>query len=539
MGAPSSEIAPRPLVVVVSTAGAPFRASVDTVLEHGGRVLRVEPEDAEAAIPQLEPEGVVLCTGPELAGRLAAATDAPLIALEGRSEEGLSPSSCEALGAFTRALRTRTPDGRVRLRDTGRELGHPDATFDGLRVLVVGTGPARVDRLTHELRARGAVVAVAEPDGSGLAAGHAIDPQIALVAGSSDTIHLRLRRDPVLRWAFPLHFEWHALTDADGSITLSPLCARIAPLLEVERSLWRQAMGRDRVDTTLDLLGPGRLLRVLGEVDRPLRVAVRSLSARGELDLAPGLVLGARWWQDESRRPRFRGTGALAAFLCQDEAWVRVERVERPRHGGVVLAVEEALEEARRMLEPVAEELPTAPHVPPWPARPSSRPPAGSEPPGPWLPPPAPLPEELPRWDDVAAEPSHSGVQRRRRPAQPAGSLPPPQGDEPTHPSPTAAPPDGRPPRRRSRWPLALGAVGLLGALALGAGWWLTAWVLRAGDHASAGSIRLPDDGRAPAVAPSGAGSRAGRASGSEGPSALEEPEVGARERAGAGARNA
>lgn len=413
-------------MVVVAASGATFRAALEAVVAEGGRVLRVEAAEAAETIPQLDPDGVVLCTGAELTGTLATVTNAPLIVLGLSSKLGLPETSKQAVRAFARAL-AKGPGAPRPFRAPKSEAPSPESPLEGVRVLAIGAGASRMDRLANALRDRGAQVVVADVDGTGLAEARAIDPQIALVAGTREEVAPRVRRDRLLRWAFPIRFDWHVLEEDEGAISVERLGERIRPLLELEQAIRRQVLARNQVDTTLDLVGPARLLRLLGRVELPLSISVRTISGRGEIDLSSGLVLNARWWQEGRARPRFTGASAIAAMICLDEAWVRITRRDRPMPAGLVLSVDEALTEARVLLEPVADELPTVPRIAPWSQRPPDAPSitgspgsvplksVPSAPAVPELPPPPMIPEDLASWEDAAAEPpTHSGVQPSR-----------------------------------------------------------------------------------------------------------------------------
>jgi len=400
--------------------------SLSTALEvEGARFLRVTSNAALDAVQRMEPDGIVVVGAPALGGRLAASSDRPVLSL-GADVLGLDLGHVrEALQGFVRELASgRSEEFSLRLWDTRPGLGQPEAMLAGHRIALVGEGPARVDRLARELRAHGAAVVVAEANGAGLEAARLLDPQVVLI-GSEDpggrTGSPALPPDSVLRWSFVLRFEWSAIA-RDLGMDVRRLASRVAPFVAIERALERRVASRPLVQTTLDLLGPSRLLRSLGGVDERLRVEVRTSNGRGEMDLTSTLVLGARWWQDGRSRPDFTGLSAVAAFLSVDEAWVRVSHRKAPRSIDIVLPVEEALLEAKRIADSIADEVSTNPQIQVF----SSRPPP-------------PLPEF------GALEPEESGVQRKRArpsPRETANDL----ADLSVPPLPPLAPPPLAPP---------------------------------------------------------------------------------------------
>ncbi|HJK92227.1 MAG TPA: hypothetical protein RMH26_15980, partial [Polyangiaceae bacterium LLY-WYZ-15_(1-7)] len=151
----------RPLVLVVAE-GRWAHVLGETVRAAGGRLLRVAPEDAAQMVPKLRPDGIALHADPELTGRLAALVEAPLVTLGPEGE--LEGASLRALRSFVEGLRLAPRAVGSKLVDT-RPPDERHDVFAGLRLLLVAEGPAQVDRVAHELRARGALVAVADASG--------------------------------------------------------------------------------------------------------------------------------------------------------------------------------------------------------------------------------------------------------------------------------------------------------------------------------------------------------------------------------------
>ncbi len=254
------------------------------------------------------------------------------------------------------------------------EESEPEDTslLAGRRILLIEQNPARADVLVQELRAHGALVVVADGEGTGLERARALDPEVVVIDGSG--VHgwalptLRaLRRDPRLRWASLLVVDGAELWPAqDRGPDLARLAASLKPLVRPARELAERAAREATFDTRLEVIGPSRMLRALTGTGLGLRVSVGHPRARVEVDLAEALVAGARALAPGKAAPIAEGPAALAALLALGSGRVRVERKDAPAAANVMAPVDDALAAAARERPPIKASVP---------------PPASSEPP--------------------------------------------------------------------------------------------------------------------------------------------------------------
>ncbi len=248
------------------------------------------------------------------------------------------------------------------------------------RIVLVEQNPARADVLVQELRAQGALVVVADGEGTGLDRARSLDPEVVILDGSG--VHgwalpaLRaLRRDPRLRWASLLVVDTAELWPRGASgPDLARLAASLKPLVRADRELFERAQREESFDTRLEVIGPTRTLRALTQTSLGLRVSTSHTRARVEIDLADGLVAGARALGPSGRQIA-EGPAALAALLAIGSGRVRVERKEAPASANVMSPLDDALAAAAN------ERAPIQPSIPP-PSGISEPPGTASEPPG-------------------------------------------------------------------------------------------------------------------------------------------------------------
>ncbi|MBX3271818.1 MAG: hypothetical protein KF729_16240 [Sandaracinaceae bacterium] len=277
-----------------------------------------------------------------------------------------------------------SPRERLDLLDVAPDAEeHEPAAFAGLRILLIEQSPARADALVQELRTAGALVIVADGEGRGLERARTHDPDLVILDGSGmeswATRALRhLRRDPRLRWASLLVVDagevWPEGTDRPS---LQRLSRSVHAMLRPDRDLAARAAGTERFETRLELIGPVRLLRALLAAGLGVEITVRHPRTRVVIDLAEGLVVGARAYAPRSDEELAEGPAALAALLGLASGRVRVERREAPSTANLMAPLDDALAAAASERSPVSPSLP-----PPTPSeglgRPSSSPPSAS-----------------------------------------------------------------------------------------------------------------------------------------------------------------
>ncbi len=244
------------------------------------------------------------------------------------------------------------------------------------RVVLVEQNPARADVLVQELRARGALVVVADGEGNGLERARGLDPEVVILDGSG--VHgwalpamRTLRRDPHLRWASLLVVDAAGLWPGGAAAPdLARLTASLKPLVRADRELAERARSETAFDTRLEVIGPARTLRALTTTGLGLRVSVSHPRARVEVDLAEGLVAGARAIGPTGRELA-QGPAALAAVLAISSGRVRVERKDAPAVANVMAPLDDALAAAANERAPIQASIP--------PPSGSSEPPAPGE----------------------------------------------------------------------------------------------------------------------------------------------------------------
>lgn len=250
----------------------------------------------------------------------------------------------------------------------GATAGDADlAALRGLRVLLVVLDPVRADALSSELRACGAVVAVADASGRGLERARGLDPEVVIIdaagiEGPGFAVVKACRQDPRLRWASMLVAHWEELwPEGAPNPDMARLASRLAPLIEPDRTTAARARTETSFDTRLELIGPSRLLRALARVEPTLHIIVRNPRCVVDVDLSQGLVVGAiaKRQGGAAGAPPLDGLPALAALLALGSGRVRIERRTNPQSANVMAPVEEALAMA------AGEEPPLPPSVPP------------------------------------------------------------------------------------------------------------------------------------------------------------------------------
>lgn len=343
-------------------------------------------------------------------------------------------------GGEPRALRYEfheSTSARLTLLESDESEPEDAESLRGRRILLVEQNPARADVLVQELRAHGALVVVVDGEGAGLERARALDPEVVIIDGSG--VHgwalpaLRaLRRDPRLRWASLLVVDAAELWPGRASgPDLARLAASVKALVRADRELAERAQKESAFDTRLEVIGPSRTLRALTQTGLGLRVSASHPRARVEIDLAEGLVAGARALGPMGRQLA-EGPAALAALLMIGSGRVRIERKDAPAVANVMSPLDDALAAAAR------EHAPIQPSVPP---------PAISEPPTGGDAEPAPdtdrligrleqllerLQKVLPAAEAAAEEVEEEPTQRRTGVPKATKAIPPPKATLPT-----------------------------------------------------------------------------------------------------------
>lgn len=240
-----------------------------------------------------------------------------------------------------------------------------EGAFQDLRLLLVVDDPTAGDAMAENLRALGAWVALTDSRGNGLERARGLDPEVVLVDPSAlrcadGKLAHALHSNPRLRWATVIRASWPDLwPDGDAAPDIVALSGLLRPAVSQDRRITEQADTEYRFVTQLGRLGPNRLLRALTHAGPILHLSLRTPGACGELDVAGGLVVSARWKETDSLHSELEGAEALAKFLTQQIGQLIVERRDVVSCMNIMLPVDEALDAAGKRLKDLQLPVPT------------------------------------------------------------------------------------------------------------------------------------------------------------------------------------
>ncbi|MFK7990987.1 MAG: hypothetical protein AB8I08_33510 [Sandaracinaceae bacterium] len=270
------------------------------------------------------------------------------------------------------------PTARISSLDVfGNEhVDRPDLA--GRRVLLAERDPARADVLAQTLRAIGVQVAVVDGTGARLELARELMPEVLLiddrgVEGWASGLLRAVRHDPWLRWASLLIVDAARLWADPRRPDVDMLAPRVQGLVATDEELSRRVREEPSLQVRLDLVGPVRLLRLLGRAERGIRLEVTHPRMRIEIDIAEGLVAGAAGFVQGSQAPVVHGTAALATLMGLHSGRVRITHVEAPRSANLMSPIDDAL------IAATTETPAIAPSLPPPSLRPSRPPEARAD----------------------------------------------------------------------------------------------------------------------------------------------------------------
>lgn len=220
----------------------------------------------------------------------------------------------------------------------------------GLSVLVIDNDSGRADIVSRNLRDQQVNVSVWDGTPATLPRLHGKDADVAVIGDDYIKAHghtaLRALHGHLrLRWASLARVHWDELMPATADKPqMRALAGHIVPLVEADRALSAQLTTHRNVETDCENLGPGRTLRALGQSASPVRVCFGGLHATVELGLSQGLLVGA-WGESETVGP-VEGLSAVALLLTMVTAHISAEARPNPAPPNVMLALDEALEQA-------------------------------------------------------------------------------------------------------------------------------------------------------------------------------------------------
>lgn len=283
--------------------------------------------------------------------------------------------------------------GTVELLGADTEPRSNSASVAGLRIVLADDDTGRADGVAQELRSRGAVVVVTDLEPSELRFQklRQVDPTILMIGeshvqGAGYGLLKRMREDTRLRWASLLVVRWHEVwSEQTGVPAIERFESTLAGLAEPERSLRERCDAGVAFDTRLEVTGPPRLLRVLAESHRPLRVNVHNPRIKVEVDFWDGLIVGALGHTQERPPQDVAGASALAGMLVLGSGRVHIAPIEQPAAANLMATVDVALNMAEAEAPPILPSLPAPGSV-------SVRPPLQTSPPPEPRMPPLPIP---------------------------------------------------------------------------------------------------------------------------------------------------
>jgi Flp pilus assembly protein TadD/DNA-binding response OmpR family regulator len=365
-----------------AAAVIPHSASVDAIAERIARLAREIPERGGAALGEIGE-----ATLAELVTTLEHELRSGILSIHapGSEEEavrlvlGAGRPLSDVIDDFVSRVRRHVVIAEPlqyefdeRAGGTIQLLGADEANFRsdaadvaGLRIVVADDDTARSDAVTQDLRKHGVTVVVTDLDPSDLrfARIRQIDPAILIIGekhaqGAGYELMRRMRKDTRLRWASLLVVRWEEVwTERSGVPAIERILGTLATLAEAERSARQRADAGIAFDTRLEIVGPARLLRALGEATRLNRVHVLNPRIAIEVDISDGLIIGARA-QKLDDGTELAGPVALSALLVLSSGRVHVEPVANPAVTNIMSTLDVALNMADQEPAPIVPSLP-------------------------------------------------------------------------------------------------------------------------------------------------------------------------------------
>lgn len=224
----------------------------------------------------------------------------------------------------------------------------------GARILLAFDDPGRSDALAQELRALNAVVVVSGRTEQGLLRARDLDPEVVLVdrdamSGPGFDLNEVVRNDSRLRWAALVVVRWEDIYPSDNSVAhMKRIASRVAPHRKFEEMISKMPSEGDQFDIPLERVGPARLLRSLGSSNASVQVVAQTANRKFVIDLADGLIAGARLTRPNDAEPLSEGIPALAEFTELASGQAHVEKKAAPASVNILLPYADALATASR-----------------------------------------------------------------------------------------------------------------------------------------------------------------------------------------------
>ncbi len=215
--------------------------------------------------------------------------------------------------------------------------------FQGLSILLLSEDDGRGKALAKALRDQRA--RVGETNISKRESARGVD--LAVVDARSERALAsqlaELRADVRGRWASMVTVDFTQLVMGDGSVLLSGLVDRVAPLVEADRALSARARSETSFKTTLAPLGPPRTLRALSLSGHTLAVELRAPTLEATIEVSNELLVSAAATRGDKR---WEAWSALVRILGLSDCEITVTRRAFTSFMNIMEPVDQALEVA-------------------------------------------------------------------------------------------------------------------------------------------------------------------------------------------------
>lgn len=247
-----------------------------------------------------------------------------------------------------------------RLAFIAQSGGGGRANLEGRRIALLHPDPGHADRQAQTLREKGGEVIVLALNPALLDNVETFDPDVILVEptdfyASCWEIVRAIWAHPRLRWSPVLMATPEPLGLGLGSaLNTAVICGTIHALSANADSIAQRVRRRATFEIGLHELGPARTLRALTEPSTSVRARFETERCTVEVDIAEGIIVGARGGTSRVIDDAFLGPHALAQLLTEAHGRVQVHPVQSPAVTNVMAPLDTALHSARTSLAPPA-----------------------------------------------------------------------------------------------------------------------------------------------------------------------------------------
>ena len=227
-------------------------------------------------------------------------------------------------------------------------VNRPPGSLRSRRILIIDRDSQRARQVAVALRERNAQVLTVGAQARELSRAQHLDPEVVIVdphdfEGACYQQWSAMRQHPRLRWAGLLLVPHGQLWPAGGSRPqVDALAAAIESMRAGDQDLIQQGAQAGEFGARLEVTGPARMLRALGNDRKPRHVTVRSGDTRVQVSLNRGMVTSALSDQELAAS----GTEALSLLLSLEVGRVEVGANREPERSNLMLPIDAALRRA-------------------------------------------------------------------------------------------------------------------------------------------------------------------------------------------------